>query len=103
MAVRAPAGRSRQLLSDPIPDVDSDGGEAIVPPVPATAADTGLDFGFLADLALKAVYADTSCTTQHAAHRLALPIGVVDGLLQHLYREHFIEIRETIEPARPRQ
>jgi len=100
--LREPSWPSRQLLSDPIPDADSDGGEAIVPPVPATAADTGLDFGFLADLALKAVYADTSCTTQHAAHRLALPIGVVDGLLQHLYREHFIEIRETTAPQNRR-
>jgi predicted ATPase with chaperone activity len=64
--------------------------------MPATAEDTGLDFGFLTDLALKTVYADTSCTTQRAAERLALPVGVVDTLLQHLYREHFIEIRETI-------
>jgi predicted ATPase with chaperone activity len=64
--------------------------------MPATAEDTGLDFGFLTDLALKTVYADTSCTTQRAAQRLALPVGVVDTLLQHLYREHFIEIRETI-------
>jgi hypothetical protein len=73
------------------PDTDSTDS----PAVPATAADTGLDFGLLADLALKTVYADTSCTTQHAAERLALPIGVVDGLLQHLYREHYIEIREA--------
>jgi len=73
-----------------------------VPPVPATADETGLDFGFLADLTLKTVYADTSCTTQHAAQRLALPIGVVDGLLQHLYREHFIEIRETTGPQNRR-
>ena len=72
------------------------------PPVPATAADTGLDFGFLADLALKTVYADTSCTTQRAAERLALPTGVVDGLLQHLYREHYIEIREATGPQNRR-
>ncbi len=64
--------------------------------MPATVEDSGLDFGFLTDLALKAVYADTSCTTQRAAERLALPVGVVDTLLQHLYREHFIEIRETV-------
>ncbi len=73
------------------PDTDSTDS----PAVPATAADTGLDFGLLADLALTTVYADTSCTTQHAAERLALPIGVVDGLLQHLYSEHYIEIREA--------
>jgi hypothetical protein len=61
-----------------------------------------LDFGFLADLALKTVYADMSCTTQRAAQRVALPLGVVDTLLQHLYREHFIEIRETISPQNRR-
>jgi predicted ATPase with chaperone activity len=73
-----------------------------LPPLPATAEDSGLDFGFLTDLALKTVYADTSCTTQRAADRLALPLGVVDTLLQHLYRERFIEIRETISPQNRR-
>jgi len=67
-----------------------------LPITPGTVEDTGLDFGFLTDLALKTVYADTSCTTQRAAERLALSVGVVDTLLQHLYREHFIEIRETV-------
>jgi hypothetical protein len=96
--------RRPQLLSEPAPtpDVDLGPGDTTAPPVPATAADTGLDFGFLADLALKTVYADTSCTTHHAAQRLALPIGIVDGLLQHLYREHFIEIRETTGPQNRR-
>ena len=75
---------------------DSPPTDGVLPAMPATAEDTGLDFGFLTDLALKTVYADTSCTTQRAAQRLALPVGVVDALLQHLYREHFIEIRETI-------
>src|SRR5262249_12588162 len=67
-----------------------------LPTVPATVQDSGLDFGFLADLALKTVYADTSCTTQRAAERLALPLPVVDQLLQHLYRERLTEIRETL-------
>ena len=58
--------------------------DGLVPAMPATAEDTGLDFGFLTDLGLKTVYADTSCTTQRAAERLALPVGVVDTLLQHL-------------------
>ena len=66
------------------------------PATPASIEDSGLDFGFLADLALKTVYADTSCTTQRAAERLGLPIGIIDLLLQHLYRERLIEIRETI-------
>jgi len=72
------------------------------PSMPATVEDSGLDFGFLADLALKTVYADTGCTTQRAAERLALPPGVVDTLLQHLYRERLIEIRETLTPQNRR-
>jgi predicted ATPase with chaperone activity len=65
-------------------------------PVPGAVEDTGLDFGWLADLALKTVYADTSCTTERAAERLMLPVPVVDTLLQHLYRERLLEIRETL-------
>jgi hypothetical protein len=76
--------------------------DGFLPPPPTTADDSGLDFGLLSDLALKAVYADTSCTTHRAAQRLALPLGVVDTLLQHLYRERFIEIRETIAPQNRR-
>ena len=76
--------------------------DGFLPANPATVEDSGLDFGFLADLALKTVYADTSCTTQRAAERLALPPAVVDLLLQHLYRERLIEIRETIAPQNRR-
>lgn len=72
------------------------------PVTPATVEDSGLDFGFLADLALKTVYADTSSTTQRAADRLALPVPLVDALLQHLYRERLIEIRETLAPQNRR-
>ena len=74
---------------------DSPSPNGLLPATPASVEDSGLDFGFLADLALKTVYADTSCTTQRAADRLALPLAVVDLLLQHLYRERLIEIRET--------
>ena len=76
--------------------------DSLLPVTPTTVEDSGLDFGFLADLALKTVYADTSCTTQRAAERLALPLAVVDTLLQHLYRERLTEIRETITPQNRR-
>ncbi|HSE44681.1 MAG TPA: hypothetical protein VLA89_05065 [Gemmatimonadales bacterium] len=84
------AGAAPSELSEEAP------ADPFLPSLPTTAEDCGLDFGFLADLALKAAYADTNCTTQRAAQQLALPVGVVDVLLQHLYREHFIEIRETL-------
>jgi predicted ATPase with chaperone activity len=67
-----------------------------VPPVNLTVENTQLDFGFLADLALKTVYADANCTTQRAAEKLKLSMPVTEELLQHLYREKFVEIRGLI-------
>lgn len=64
-----------------------------VPRVPLKVENTGLDFGFLADLALKTVYADANCSTDRAAEKLKLSMPVAEELLQHLYREKFIEIR----------
>ena len=91
--------RDRDVLTGPSPSSDLLEGppaDPFLPPLPTTAEDSGLDLGFLTDLALKTAYADTNCTTQRAAQQLALPVGIVDLLLQHLYREHFIEIRETL-------
>jgi predicted ATPase with chaperone activity len=70
--------------------------QTLVPPVPLKADNTHLDFGFLADLALKTVYADANCTTERAAERMKLAMPVAEELLQHLYREKFIEIRGLI-------
>ncbi|MBM2804128.1 MAG: ATP-binding protein, partial [Deltaproteobacteria bacterium] len=67
-----------------------------IPPRPFNAENTGLDFGFLADMALKTVYADANCTTERAADKLKLSMPVTEELLQHLYREKFIEIRGLI-------
>jgi hypothetical protein len=67
-----------------------------VPPVALKVESTGLDFGFLADLALKTVYADANCTTERAAEKLKLSMPVTEDLLQHLYREKFVEIRGLI-------
>jgi energy-coupling factor transporter ATP-binding protein EcfA2 len=69
--------------------------KAMVPPVPGTVEETDLEFGFLADLALKTVYADANCTTERVAEKLRLPMPVTDNCLVHLYREKFIEIRGT--------
>ena len=68
----------------------------IIPPIPLKVESTGLDFGFLADLALKTVYADANCTTERAADKLKLAMPVVEELLQHLYREKFLEVRGLI-------
>jgi hypothetical protein len=73
-------------------------GEApkVVPAVPLTVEDTGLDHAFLSDLTLKTVYADTDCATKRVADRLRLPMPVAETLLLHLYREKLIEIRGKI-------
>jgi len=60
---------------------------------PRTFEETQLDFGFLTDLALKTVYADTNCNTTRAAEKMCLPEVITENLLQHLYREKLIEIR----------
>jgi hypothetical protein len=63
------------------------------PDPPKTVEETQLDFGFLADLTLKVVYADANCSTARAAERLCLSGPMTETLLQHLYREKLVEIR----------
>src|SRR5512136_1415582 len=67
-----------------------------VPRMPETAHETGLEFGFLADLALKLVYSDTNCTSERVAEKIKLPLGIAEDLLRHLYREKLIEIKGRI-------
>ncbi len=64
------------------------------PIMPETPQETGLESGFLADLTLKAAFADTNCTSERIAEKIKLPVGIAEVVLQHLYREKFIEIRE---------
>ena len=63
------------------------------PAPPKTVEETQLDFGFLADLTLKIVYADANCNTARAAERLCLSVPMTEMLLQHLYHEKLVEIR----------
>jgi predicted ATPase with chaperone activity len=68
--------------------------ETLSPIMPEIIEETGLDPGFLADLALKVVSSDTNCTSQRMSEKLRLPMGISENILQHLYREKFIEIRQ---------
>ena len=70
--------------------------ETAAPRKPDNVEDTGLDFHFLAELALKTVYSDTNCTTERVAQKLRVPMAVADPLLQHLYHEKLVEIRGEI-------
>ena len=67
--------------------------ELSMPPMPETIEETGLDFGFLADLALKAVYSDSNSTSERVAEKIRLPMGITENLLRHLYREKMVEMR----------
>ena len=78
------------------PEVGFSPSPDIVPSAPIKPEDTGLDYGFLADLTLKTVYADTNCTTERTADKLKLSLPVTQDLLQHLYREKLVEVRGLI-------
>jgi hypothetical protein len=77
-------------------------GETLTPVFPKDVEATGLDYGFLADLALKAVSIDTNCTSEHIADKIKLPVPIAENLLQHLYRERLIEIlqRKSLQSHR---
>lgn len=55
--------------------------------------ETGLNRGFLSDLALKTIYSVGEVTSQEIAERLCLPFsGVVDEILTFLKREQLVSI-----------
>ncbi len=70
--------------------------ETLSPTMPELPHETGLDFGFLADLILKIVSTDTNCTSDRIVDKIKLPMGITEAVLQYLYREKLIEIRERI-------
>jgi hypothetical protein len=68
--------------------------EGLGPPRPEDLADTGVPESFLADLALKHLTTLAEPTTTSVAERLYLPRNLTEELLQRLYREKLIEIRQ---------
>jgi predicted ATPase with chaperone activity len=70
--------------------------DPLIPPPVDRVESSGLEYGFVADLTLKTVYADTNCSTERVANRLKLPMSVVEPILQHLYREKLLEIRGSV-------
>ncbi len=69
-------------------------GTAFQPPVPRSVKDTGLNMGFLSDLALKILYFESYLAGRELATRMALPFaGVVDQVLEFLKRERLCEVR----------
>ncbi len=68
--------------------------ETLAPIMAELIEQTGLTTGFLTELALKIVSADSECTSERMAESLKLPMGISENLMQHLYREKYIDIRE---------
>jgi hypothetical protein len=68
--------------------------ESMGPPVPEELADSGIAEGFLCDLALKHVAMLPEPTTSAVAERIHLPRTLTEEILQKLYREKLIEVRQ---------
>ena len=68
--------------------------EALGPPIPEELADTDVPESFLQDLALKHLATLPAPTTASVAERLYLPHSLTEELLNRLYHEKLIEIRE---------
>lgn len=68
--------------------------ESIGPPAPETLAHTDVSTGFLCDLTLKHVAHSPEPTTNSVAEQLCLLPSLTEELLQHLYREKLIEVKQ---------
>jgi hypothetical protein len=68
--------------------------ETMGPVVPEELCETGIAEGFLGDLALKHVAMMAEPTTASVAERLHLPRTLTEELLQQLFREKLIEVRQ---------
>jgi predicted ATPase with chaperone activity len=78
----------------PPPSPVSIASDKFVPPPVTRIEDTGLSMIYLADLALKILYASGNLTGFRMAELLTLPFnGVVDDILEHLKREKTVEVK----------
>jgi hypothetical protein len=68
--------------------------ESMGPPLPEEISDTGVDEGFLCSLTLKHVALLADPTTATVSERMHLPRTLTEELLQMLYREKLIEVRQ---------
>jgi predicted ATPase with chaperone activity len=66
------------------------------PEAPRSVKDTGLNIGFLTDLALKILYFESNVSGRELAQRMQLPFaGVISEALEFLKRERLCEVRGT--------
>ncbi len=69
-------------------------GSSYVPKAPRNVNETGLNLGFLTDLALKVLYFESYLSGRDLSERMALPFaGVLNTVLDFLKRERLCELR----------
>jgi hypothetical protein len=71
-----------------------------MPPPPESLSETGLPPEFVAGLVLKALYVRGTQLGFDLVDLLALPMTVLDGVLEQLLERRFIEVHETRGPRR---
>lgn len=86
----------KQTSTDPMSSLQIGDDDRFLPPFPQTIEELDLPFGFLCDLALKAVSSDPDSSTSDVATRMHLGILVTDTLLQRLARDKFIETKGVV-------
>lgn len=64
-----------------------------IPPVPRTAADTGLESAFIADLMMKHILFMGDFKMADLAEKTGLPVSVVESVTESLRRDKFIEVK----------
>lgn len=64
-----------------------------VPPMPQTVAASGLDLGFITDLALKHILFHGEFSRNELIERIKLPTTIVDAALENLRRDQFVEVK----------
>lgn len=82
--------------AESVPAMFNNPADWFVPPFPKCVKDLDVSSNFLTDLALKAVSLEADPTSTNVAARLHLPMMTAEELLQHLYREKYIEMKGVI-------
>ncbi|RLC90316.1 MAG: ATP-binding protein [Chloroflexi bacterium] len=68
--------------------------DTFMPHAPRAVKDTGLNIGFLSDLALKILYFESNLSGRELSERIKLPFaGVLSEILEFLKRERLCEVR----------
>ena len=72
--------------------IGSRGGAAPYLSEPNTVEETGLDYGFVLDLALKTVYNGGRPTARQICERICLPFKLMEEVLEFLRRQEYLDI-----------